>query len=105
MVNVIPSLKYVPEWFPGECTIASVSTLYPACMASRRGERVNEADHRSAGGDSYRQGREWRAFLMNAIDRPFQEVKQDTVRKLFLRHHARIPSRLPERWPHFAAKD
>ncbi|KAL1753731.1 cytochrome P450 [Schizophyllum commune] len=48
LVNVIPSLKYVPEWFPG--------------------------------GDFRRQGREWRAFLMNAIDRPFQEVKQDTVR-------------------------
>ena len=52
-------------------------------MASRRGERVNEADPRSAGGDFHRQGREWRAFLMNAIDRPFREVKQDTVRKLF----------------------
>ena len=74
-------------------------------MASRRGERVNEADPRSAGGDFRRQGREWCAFLMNAIDRPFQEVKQDTVRRLFLRHRARIPSRLPERWPRFAAKD
>ncbi|KAL1735645.1 cytochrome P450 [Schizophyllum commune] len=47
LVNVIPSLKYVPEWFPG--------------------------------GDFHRQGREWHAFLMNAIDRPFQEVKQDTA--------------------------
>ncbi|KAI5835807.1 cytochrome P450 [Schizophyllum commune Tattone D] len=47
LVNVIPSLKYVPEWFPG--------------------------------GDFHRQGREWRAFLMDAIDRPFQEVKQDTA--------------------------
>ncbi|KAL1696188.1 cytochrome P450 [Schizophyllum commune] len=47
LVNVIPSLKYVPEWFPG--------------------------------GDFRRQGREWCAFLMNAIDRPFQEVKQDTA--------------------------
>ncbi|KAI5889746.1 cytochrome P450 [Schizophyllum commune H4-8] len=45
LVNIIPALKYVPEWFPG--------------------------------GDFHRQGREWHTFLMNAIDRPFQEVKQD----------------------------